>query len=99
MFQAVDLVLLTKSDLLAHLPDVEPGIIRDALARGMPEPRMLVVSATTGEGLEDWARWLRDLRARQHRDEAAVASQSRHHDHHHATPVAVGSERRSGNHG
>jgi hydrogenase nickel incorporation protein HypB len=60
MFKAADLVLLTKSDLLPHLPDIDPEQIRDALARVMPEPRMLVVSATTGEGLEDWAAWVHD---------------------------------------
>jgi len=63
MFRAADLVLLTKSDLLPHLPDIDPEQIRDALARVMPEPRMIVVSATTGTGLEEWAKWLRELRA------------------------------------
>jgi hydrogenase nickel incorporation protein HypB len=58
MFRAADLVLLTKSDLLPHLRGVGPERIREALAHVMPEPRMLVVSATTGEGLEAWAAWL-----------------------------------------
>jgi hydrogenase nickel incorporation protein HypB len=83
MFRAADLVLLTKSDLLPHLPDIEPKRIRDALARVMPEPRMLVVSATRGEGLEKWAEWLRELRAGQERGERAglEASAPHHHDH------------------
>jgi hydrogenase nickel incorporation protein HypB len=62
MFRAADLVLLTKSDLLPHLPDIDPERIRDALGRVMPEPRMLVVSATSGEGMDEWARWLRAAR-------------------------------------
>lgn len=62
MFRAADLVLFTKADLLPHLPDVEPKRIRDTLARVMPEPRMLVVSATTGAGMEAWADWLRQQR-------------------------------------
>jgi hydrogenase nickel incorporation protein HypB len=103
MFQAADLVLLTKSDLLPHLPDVEPGIVLDALSRVMPEPRMLVVSATSGEGLDAWAQWLRALRAAQPssdaRHPAPAASASHRHDHHHATPVDVGTEGRSGHHG
>lgn len=75
MFRAADLVLLTKSDLLPHLPDVEPKRIRDALARVMPEPRMLVLSATSGEGLDGWVSWLRALRASQQGvDEANVAT-------------------------
>jgi hydrogenase nickel incorporation protein HypB len=61
MFRAADLVLLTKSDLLPHLPDIEPKWIRDALARVMPEPRMIVLSAVTGEGLDEWANWLDEM--------------------------------------
>jgi hydrogenase nickel incorporation protein HypB len=74
MFRAADLVLLTKSDLLPHLPDVDPQRIRDALARVMPEPRMLVVSATAGTGLEGWAAWLRERRA-------ALGAPTKLHDH------------------
>jgi hydrogenase nickel incorporation protein HypB len=59
MFRAADLVVLTKVDLLPHLPDVDPERIRDGLARVMPTPRMLAVSATTGEGMDAWIRWLR----------------------------------------
>ena len=62
MFHAADLVLLTKSDLLPHLPDIEPKRMRDTLARVMPEPRMIVLSATTGEGMGEWVEWLRDQR-------------------------------------
>ena len=60
MFRAADLVVLTKTDLLPHLPEVDPERIRDALARVMPTPRMLTVSATTGEGMDAWARWLQE---------------------------------------
>jgi hydrogenase nickel incorporation protein HypB len=58
MFRAADLVVLTKVDLLPHLPDVDPERIREALARVMPAPRMLEVSASTGEGIDAWLRWL-----------------------------------------
>jgi hydrogenase nickel incorporation protein HypB len=57
MFRRADLVLLTKIDLLPHL-DVRVEAIEDALARVMPEPRMIRVSARTGEGLGDWVEWL-----------------------------------------
>ncbi|MBW2295969.1 MAG: hydrogenase nickel incorporation protein HypB [Deltaproteobacteria bacterium] len=57
MFRAADLVLLTKSDLLPHLPDVDPEEIRAALARVMPEPKMMVVSATTGAGIDQYPSW------------------------------------------
>jgi len=63
MFRAADLVLLTKVDLLPHLPGVDPGRIRAALAAVAPRPRMLMVSAATGEGLDAWVAWLRERRA------------------------------------
>ena len=57
MFRVADLVLLTKVDLVPHL-DVDVRAIRDALARVMPEPRMIAVSARTGEGIDEWLAWL-----------------------------------------
>jgi hydrogenase nickel incorporation protein HypB len=63
MFRAADLVLLTKADLLPHLTDVDPERIRESLAHVMPDPRMLVVSARTGEGLDAWLAWLAARRA------------------------------------
>ena len=57
MFHKIDLVLLTKVDLLPHL-DIDVAKIEDALARVMPEPRMLKVSAKTGEGIAAWLDWL-----------------------------------------
>jgi len=61
MFQRADLVLLTKMDLLPHLEDVSVAAIRDALARVMPDPRMIAVSARTGAGIGEWAGWLEAL--------------------------------------
>lgn len=64
MFRAADLVVLTKLDLLPHLEDVDPESIREALAHVMPVPRMLIVSATSGEGMDGWVRWLREASGR-----------------------------------
>jgi len=58
MFMKADLVLLTKADLLPHLPFVNVDAITDALARVMPTPRVISVSARTGFGIEAWIRWL-----------------------------------------
>ncbi|MGH9366812.1 MAG: hydrogenase nickel incorporation protein HypB [Thermoanaerobaculia bacterium] len=58
MFRKADLVLLTKIDLLPHLPDVRIEAIRDALSRVNPAPALLPVSARTGEGLARWTAWL-----------------------------------------
>jgi hydrogenase nickel incorporation protein HypB len=62
MFQAVDLVVVTKLDLLPHL-DVDLAKLHDALARVMPAPRALELSARTGQGLDAWIAWLEEQRA------------------------------------
>jgi hydrogenase nickel incorporation protein HypB len=63
MFRKADLVLLTKVDLLPHLPQVDVAAIEDALARTMPKPEMIAVSSVTGEGIERWIAWLEARRA------------------------------------
>jgi len=63
MFRKADLVVLTKCDLLPHL-DVDLAALEDALARSMPEPKLLQVSAKTGEGIGEWLAWLDALRER-----------------------------------
>jgi hydrogenase nickel incorporation protein HypB len=62
MFRKADLVLITKIDLLPHLPDVHIDVIADALGRVMPRPSYLPVSARTGEGIDRWLAWLASLR-------------------------------------
>ena len=58
MFHAADLMLLNKIDLLPYLQfDVEQCI---AYARRVnPGIRVLQVSATSGEGMDTWYRWIR----------------------------------------
>ena len=63
MFKAADLVLLTKIDLVPHL-DVDLAKVHDALARVMPRPRVIEVSARTGAGIDAWIAWLGELRMR-----------------------------------
>jgi hydrogenase nickel incorporation protein HypB len=77
MFQKADLVLLTKIDLIPHL-DFDLDAVEDALARVMPDARMLKVSAKTGEGIEQWLRWLEERRP-----EAVERPTDAHHHHHH----------------
>jgi len=58
MFHAADLLLLNKVDLLPHLQfDIEQCI--DYARRVNPGIQVLRVSATSGEGMEDWYQWLR----------------------------------------
>jgi hydrogenase nickel incorporation protein HypB len=61
MFRKADLVLLTKIDLLPHL-DVDVAAIESALARVMPRPSLLPVSARTGQGMDAWLGWLEQRR-------------------------------------
>ncbi len=63
MFRKADLVLITKVDLLPYLPQVRLDRLRDALARSMPEPRFIEVSATTGEGIGEWVSWVEARRS------------------------------------
>ncbi len=63
MFGKADLVLLTKTDLLPYLPRVRVDAFADALARVMPAPSWIAVSAETGEGIDQWIEWLHGRRA------------------------------------
>ncbi len=58
MFHAADLLLLNKIDLLPYLQfDIDQCI--DYARRVNPGIQVLQVSATSGEGMEDWYQWLR----------------------------------------
>ncbi len=58
MFAAADLLLVTKIDLLPHLDCDVDGLI-GAARRINPDLDVLQVSATRGDGLDDWYAWLR----------------------------------------
>ena len=60
MFRRADLVVVTKLDLLPLLPEFRLDLLRENLARVMPEPAAIALSAKSGEGLADWLAWLRD---------------------------------------
>jgi hydrogenase nickel incorporation protein HypB len=62
MFQAADLVLIAKVDLVPHL-DVDLRKIHDALSRVTPAPRAIELSARTGQGVDAWLAWLEEQRA------------------------------------
>ena len=59
MFRAASLMLLNKIDLLPHLDfDVDAAI---AFARRVnPQIRVIQLSATSGEGMDEWLQFLRD---------------------------------------
>ena len=58
MFHAADLLLLNKIDLLPYLDfDIDKCI--DYAKRVNPRIQVLQVSATTGEGMQDWYQWIK----------------------------------------
>ena len=65
MFRHADLVLLTKVDLLPALPDYGRAAVEEALASVMPTPRVIAVSARSGEGIAEWMKWMERLRSLQ----------------------------------
>ena len=62
MFKAADLVLITKIDLAGVLGS-DLALLEENLARVMPEPRAIRLSARTGEGMAEWLAWLADQKA------------------------------------
>ncbi len=67
IFRSADLVLLTKIDLLPHLPGYCIGEVEAALARLMPKPQLLPLSASSGQGMSCWFAWLDDCAHQQAR--------------------------------
>jgi hydrogenase nickel incorporation protein HypB len=58
MFRASSLMVINKTDLLPHVDfDVDQCI--EYARRVNPDIEVLRLSATTGEGMEDWCAWLR----------------------------------------
>jgi len=84
MFHKADLVLISKIDLLPHLPNIRLERIVDSLSRVMPDPHCIAVSATTGDGIDKWVEWLAGHEVQRLRPVGSGdASDHRHHDHHH----------------
>ena len=63
MFRASDVLLINKIDLLPHLRfDVE--LCKEHARRVHPEIRIFEISCYSGDGLEQWYRWLREQAAK-----------------------------------
>jgi hydrogenase nickel incorporation protein HypB len=81
MFRKADLVLLTKIDLLPHLR-LDVQAVRDGIAQVMPANRVILFSAETGEGVDEWLSWLDGQRAGA-KIESDTAGVRHRHEHHH----------------
>lgn len=78
MFRKADLVVVTKVDLLPALGDVSLEAIAESVARVMPSPNVIALSARTGVGMEQWMGWLhaQDAQTLQVREAGARRSQA-----------------------
>ena len=61
IFHKADLVVLTKTDLLPQLPEIDVERIEQNLRLVMPRPALLPVSAKTRVGIPLWIRWLEGI--------------------------------------
>ena len=64
MFRACELVVINKIDLLAHL-DFDLDLFLHHLDGVHPGVARMLLSAKTGEGVEEFSAWLRELAARE----------------------------------
>ncbi|MDD5586975.1 MAG: hydrogenase nickel incorporation protein HypB [Alphaproteobacteria bacterium] len=62
MFRAAKLMILTKSDLLPHVP-FDPARCLANARQINPAIEVLTLSATTGEGMHDWFAWMEKMRS------------------------------------
>jgi hydrogenase nickel incorporation protein HypB len=63
MFRTADLLLITKTDLLAVLEEFNPEVAEGYLRKLANPAPVIHVSARTGDGLADWLNWLRQALA------------------------------------
>lgn len=71
LFRAVDLVLISKADLLAHFDDFSAAQATAAVRALANEAPVLPMSARDGTGLESWVDWL-EARLAQNRQRLAA---------------------------
>jgi len=83
MFYKADLVLISKIDLLPHLPEISLDRIVDSLCRVMPDPKYIALSARSGHGIDAWIKWLREQEQPEQQPHSERRTHSEHHRHSH----------------
>jgi hydrogenase nickel incorporation protein HypB len=63
MYRTCELVLINKADLQPHL-EIDLDLLRANIDAVHPDVETMVVSARTGEGVEEWRHWLAERVAR-----------------------------------
>jgi len=58
MFSIVDVVLINKIDAVASF-DFDFEAVRERIKKLNPNIKVIPISAKTGEGIEEWADWIR----------------------------------------
>ena len=84
MFRCADMVMISKADLLPVLDDFDPERAENYLRNLASMAPMIHTSAKTGDGMQDWIQWLRELveHTRQtHQQNPSAHAHTRHHDH------------------
>ena len=59
IFQVCDIVLINKIDVMPYF-DFDMEKCKKNIAMRNPKARVIPISATTGEGIEEWVDWLRN---------------------------------------
>ncbi|MEL6276112.1 MAG: hydrogenase nickel incorporation protein HypB, partial [Bacteroidota bacterium] len=57
MFLTSEMMLVSKADLLPHLPFSVDAVVGDARDVN-PDIEVLTISSLTGEGIDEWCEWL-----------------------------------------
>jgi len=58
MFSIVDVVLINKIDAIASF-DFDFEAVKERVKKLNPKIKVIPISAKTGEGIEEWAQWIR----------------------------------------
>lgn len=59
MFSIVDVLLINKIDVIEHF-DFDIEAVKERVTRLNPDIKIIPISARTGEGIDEWADWIRN---------------------------------------
>ena len=82
MFRAADLMLITKADLLEHIPEFDVGRARGSLQSIASAVPVLELSSRSEAGLDAWIDWLHAEKSANDRRSAARSPAAHAHVHH-----------------